>query len=179
MGRALALAALRRGARVTVISGPCPTPLPRGARVVPVGTALQMRSETLRRWRSADVLIGAAAVGDWRFERVRRGKVKRRGAMTVRLVPNPDILAEIGRRRSRRPVLIGFALETGDEAANAAEKLKRKRLDLIVSNGPASLGSDKGRYSILDRRGRLVPLPAMTKERAAGRILEAAEPYLR
>jgi phosphopantothenoylcysteine decarboxylase/phosphopantothenate--cysteine ligase len=138
-----------------------------------------MRSETLRRWRSADVLIGAAAVGDWRFERVRRGKVKRRGAMTVRLVPNPDILAEIGRRRSRRPVLIGFALETGDEAANAAEKLKRKRLDLIVSNGPASLGSDKGRYSILDRRGRLVPLPAMTKERAAGRILEAAEPYLR
>jgi len=180
MGRALALAALRRGARVTVISGPCPTPLPRGARVVPVGTALQMRRETLRRWRRADLVIGAAAVGDWRFERVRRSKVKRKGAMTVRLVPNPDILAEVGSRRARgSPALVGFALETGNEAANAADKLRRKKLDLIVSNGPSSLGSGSGRFALLRSDGTRRVLPPMTKERAAGKILKAVEPYLR
>jgi phosphopantothenoylcysteine decarboxylase / phosphopantothenate---cysteine ligase len=181
MGFALARAARSLGAEVVVVSGPTALKPPSGIRMVPVTTALQMRREVLGRSRAADAVIGAAAVGDWRFERRSRGKVKKTGRpWSIRLVPNPDILAELGRRRrSGRPVLVGFALETGRWLHRARIKLVRKGLDIIVANRQPSLGGPLTNFALLTRGGRVLRFPDMDKRRAAFEILRAAEPLLR
>ena len=113
MGFALAAAARRLGARVTVVSGPTALPAPRGVEVVPVVTALQMRREVLRRVRASDLVVGAAAVCDWRVARVPRHKIKREpGRLRLTLVPNPDIIRDAASRRRPGQVFVGFALET-------------------------------------------------------------------
>ena len=127
MGFALARAARRAGAKVVVISGPTSLPAPSGVLVVPVMTALEMRRQTLRRSRDAAVIIGAAAVSDWRAARTVAHKIKR-GASSLRLtlIPNPDIIKDAAARR-RQAVFVGFALETRREA-HARGKLARKGL---------------------------------------------------
>lgn len=171
MGAALASAALRAGARVTVVAGPG-APVPAGARALPVVTALDMRRRTLDASRRADVVIAAAAVGDWRFASPSSRKVKRAaGALTVRLLPNPDIVADVARRRrGGRPFVVGFALETHDWLAHAAAKLRRKRLDLVVANEASALGGASTRLALVDADGALVLAP-MSKARAAGAVI--------
>lgn len=171
MGAALASAALRRGARVVVVAGPG-APVPRRARAVSVVTALEMHRRTLAESRRADVVIAAAAVGDWRFSNVSSRKVKRSAAgVTLRLVPNPDIVADVARRRrGARPLVVGFALETHDWLKHAAGKLRRKGLDLVVANEAGVLGSDKTRVALVDAAGALVLAP-MTKARAAAAVV--------
>lgn len=179
MGAALASAALRRGARVVVVAGPG-APVPAGARGVPVVTALEMRHRALLEARRADVFIAAAAVGDWRFASVSARKVKRSArALTVRLLPNPDIVAEVarGRRRGRPAVVVGFALETHDWLRHAAGKLRRKNLDFVVANEAAVLGSERTRVAIVDASGALVLAP-MTKARAAAAVVARAAEVL-
>ena len=183
MGFALAGAARTLGARVVVVSGPTHLPPPRGVRVVPVTTALEMYRRTLELSRKADLVIGAAAVGDWRFARRRDGKIKRSDRpLSVTLVPNPDILAALGRRRSRAgsssPALVGFALETGRWLDRARGKLRRKRLDAVVANQPASLASGKTLFAVVTKEGDSVFFPRMTKERAAREILGLVRRYL-
>jgi len=185
MGVALAREARRRGARVVLVSGPLPGTRPRGPgiRVIPVTTALQMLRRTLPAARRCDVVIGAAAVGDWRFARPAPSKVKRTPSpLRVTLLPNPDILAELGRRRRARggagPLLVGFALETERGISNARGKLRRKGLDLIVANGPATLSGSRIRMALVGPAGPARRFPPLTKPRAAREILRAVDSLL-
>ncbi len=174
MGHALARAALRRGAKVTLISGPVQSAPPKGAVVVRVTTALEMRRETLKRLSRADILIAAAAVSDWRFASPSKKKLPKAAVnKTLRMVPNPDIVADaVKKRRGCKPMIVGFALETHDWLVHAEAKLKRKGLDLIVANKTASMGSSSTRFGLLDRNGGRQLFPTMSKERAASEILK-------
>ncbi|MDX6768327.1 MAG: phosphopantothenoylcysteine decarboxylase [Elusimicrobiota bacterium] len=172
MGFALAAEARRRGAKVTVVCGPVSLPAPKGVTVVPVVTALQMRRETLRRSRGAAVVIGAAAVADWRPARFSTRKLKRgAGRASLTLTPNPDIIKDAAARRLPGQVFVGFALETHRAAAYARRKLVRKGLDLVVANGPATLASGRIRATLVSRDG-LKRLATAPKPRVARAILD-------
>jgi len=174
MGFALAAAARARGARVTVVSGPTALRAPRGVEVVRVTTALEMLRAVRRRSRAADLVIGAAAVSDWRFARAARHKIKRRpGLMRLTVVANPDIIQDAASRRRPGQVFVGFALETRRAAENARAKLVRKGLDLVVANGPENLASGRAR-ALLISRGGARRIPEGTKARVAGEIVVQA-----
>ena len=195
MGYALAAEAAARGGDVTLISGPTHLPPPAGVQVVRVTTADEMFRATLNQAQGADLVLKAAAVADYRPETRSRSKVKketllsrsRRGAtadraVSLRLVPTPDILEELGRRRKPNQVLVGFAAETAALERNALRKLRRKNLDLVVANriGTAGEGfeSETNRAIVLDRTGRLSSLPLMSKSDMAKSILDRAESLL-
>lgn len=144
MGWALAAAARAAGAKVTVVSGPTALPAPPGVSVVRVTTALEMRRETLKRSPRAAVVIGAAAVSDWRVAKTAAHKIRRSASsLRLTLIPNPDIIKDAASRRRPGQLFVGFALETRRETAHARGKLARKGLDLVVANGPASLASGR------------------------------------
>ncbi|MBI5629591.1 MAG: hypothetical protein HY921_01770 [Elusimicrobia bacterium] len=181
MGWALARQAIKRGARVTVVSGPSCVPAPKGVEVVRVLTGLDMLREVLARLPGADLVIGAAAVSDWRFAARRAHKIKR-GPEPLRLtlIPNPDIIKAVAGRKSSqgRPIVVGFALQTRAGLEAAREKMRRKGLDLVVFNGPSSLGGDRSKASILRRDGWVRSLPEQSKDALARAILAAAEVLL-
>lgn len=178
MGFALAAAARALGARVTVVSGPVALPAPRGVTVVPVTAALQMRRETLKRARAADLVIGAAAVSDWRFASPSRHKVKRRpGSLRLTVIPNPDIIKDAASRRRPGQVFVGFALETRRAVAHARAKLAAKGLDLVVANGPGNLASGRARVALVSRDG-VRALPEGPKSRVARAIVAEAAKLL-
>lgn len=181
MGYAIAGKALDEGARVTLISGPVSIPPPTGAKVVHVESAFEMQgamSDALGgQLDQADALIMAAAVADFRPESAEVEKIKRSGeGMQLKLLPNPDLLAEVGRRRTgQRPVLIGFALETkkGEELlALGRNKLIQKRVDMIVANSASdSLGQDDNVVRLVSARD-CTPLDRMSKFDVAAEILD-------
>ncbi len=174
MGLALAAAFQRGGARVTVVLGPVARDVPRGLEVIPVMTALEMSTAVRRRLRSADVFIATAAVADWRPAKSHLMKMKKGSArgMTIRLVANPDILADAGRARGRRalPILVGFALETHDLSAQTAKKLSHKNLDLIIGNGPESFARPSIKPLWLERGGVARALPRLSKKALSSMI---------
>jgi phosphopantothenoylcysteine decarboxylase/phosphopantothenate--cysteine ligase len=134
MGFAIAQAAAEQGARVHLIAGPVHLPTPAGVARTDVRSARQMREETLRHVQHCDIFISAAAVGDYRPADVSAHKLKKQGrALQLDLAENPDILAEVGARKTR-PFLVGFAAETQDLEKYARAKLERKKLDLIAAN---------------------------------------------
>jgi len=175
MGYALAAAALRRGAAVTLISGPTAISPPRGAVFVPVQTAEEMREAVLQHLPSATVVIKAAAVGDFRAKRPLATKLKGKRELTLELTPNPDILAEVAARRTGAFV-VGFAAETEDLAANARAKLEEKKIDLLVANDVSQAGigfdADENEVLLVDRRGGQRALPRMPKPALADAILD-------
>jgi len=137
MGFALATEAVRRGAQVTVITGPSRVPAPAGAEVVPVRSAADMHAAVMARADAADVVIMAAAVADYTLDPAAQKIAKADGPLVLTLRRTRDILADVGALPSRaqgRPVLIGFAAETHDVVAHARGKLERKKADLIVAN---------------------------------------------
>jgi phosphopantothenoylcysteine decarboxylase / phosphopantothenate---cysteine ligase len=153
-GFAVAAAAARRGHEVTLVSGPVAIAAPPGVLVEHVGSAREMQAAMRRFARAADVIVMAAAVADYRPRRVWPAKLKKtRATLTLELVRNPDILAGLARRKGRR-VVIGFALETGDLERRAHEKLVRKRLDMIVANGPGNLDGAHAAVTLIDAAGR-------------------------
>jgi phosphopantothenoylcysteine decarboxylase/phosphopantothenate--cysteine ligase len=178
MGYALAEAARDRGAAVTLITAPVALTPPAGVAVVPVGTALAMRDAVAADLRDADALIMAAAVADYRVARPAEQKIKKRGAaaegLAIELVPNPDILAETAGLGAA--IRVGFAAESQDLLANAAEKLRKKGLDLIVANditGEGSgFGSETNRVVLLERGGAIDELPLLPKREVADIILD-------
>ena len=195
MGYALAAEAVRRGARVTLVSGPTALPPPAGANLVRVTTADEMFRAALNQAISADLVLKAAAVADYRPEVRARAKLKketlRRRArraeaadrsIDLRLVPTPDILEELGRRKPPGQVLIGFAAETDHLERNARQKLRKKNLDMIVANriGGANEGfeSDFNRALVLYRQAQTIELPLMTKENLAAAVLDLGEKLL-
>lgn len=173
MGFALARQARRRGAAVTVVSGPCPARLPAGVRVILVVSALEMRRRVLALCGRSDVVIAAAAVSDYRLRSPAAHKLRRWSRpLRLTLIPNPDIIKEVGLRRRPGQVLAGFALESRPGLSAARRKMRDKGLDLIVANGPSSLGANRSRAVLLRRDGVVRALPALSKDALAGRILE-------
>jgi phosphopantothenoylcysteine decarboxylase/phosphopantothenate--cysteine ligase len=174
MGYGLAAAALRRGAHVTLVSGPTQLTPPPGAVFVPVQTAEEMREAVLQHVGQATIVIKAAAVADYRAKQPSRTKIKGKRDLTLELTPNPDILAEVTRLRSGAFV-VGFAAETHDIAANARAKLEDKGIDLLVANDVSKSGvgfdSDDNEVLLLDRWGGARALPRMAKTVVADAIL--------
>jgi phosphopantothenoylcysteine decarboxylase/phosphopantothenate--cysteine ligase len=179
MGFALAAAAARRGAEVTLIAGPTPLPTPPGVRRVDVVTALDMAREVDACFERIDVLLMAAAVADFRVAQPVAGKVKKTDTpSSLLLEPNPDILAAAGAHKGER-ILVGFAAETDDLLGEARRKLVAKRADLIVANdiGRPDIGfeSADNEATLVESGGRATPLPRMSKARLADEILEWVE----
>ena len=181
MGVAIAEAALARGAHVTLVVGRVEVPLPDGADVVRAETTAGMRAAVLAAtFPDADALVMAAAVADFRPRASRDVKLQRGEGLTLELEPTEDILAEVGTlarelRAEARPVLVGFAAETGS-LERAGDKLRRKGVDLLVANDvsePGSgFGTDTNRVVILDADGSRDELPLLTKREVADRLLD-------
>ncbi|MEX2148548.1 MAG: bifunctional phosphopantothenoylcysteine decarboxylase/phosphopantothenate--cysteine ligase CoaBC [Candidatus Rokuibacteriota bacterium] len=174
MGYGLATAALRRGAHVTLISGPTALTPPAGAVFVPVQTAEEMREAVLHHLTGASVVIKAAAVADYRATSPSDIKIKGKRDLTLALSPNPDILAEVAARRTGAFV-VGFAAETNDVAANARAKLESKGIDLLVANDVSrreiGFDADDNEVLLIDRWGGSRALPRMPKAAVADAIL--------
>ena len=177
MGHAITTAALRRGAAVTLISGPTALTPPPGATFVPVQTAEEMREAALQHLGSATVVIKAAAVADYRVANPAGQKIKSKKdeGLTLDLVPNPDILRELAARKGRT-FLVGFAAETNDLRRNAQTKLTAKGIDLLVANDVSRKGigfeADDNQVVLLDRWGGEIELPMMSKIAVADAILD-------
>ncbi len=175
MGYAIALAAARRGHRVTLVSGPVALRPLTGVRMIPVTTAAEMAAAAKRAFKTADAAIFTAAVCDYRPRHRARLKVPKTGRpMRLELVPTEDIAASLGRRKGRR-ITIAFALEDRDGRAKAQRKLIVKNCDAIVLNGPQNVGSDRARVqTMVAGRGWESWEPA-SKLRLAGRLVRLAE----
>ena len=176
MGYALAVMARRRGASVTLISGPTALPAPRGVEFIPVKTALEMRDAVLDRLEKSTVVIKAAAVADYRPAVCQTTKIKKKaGTLNIRLERNPDILTEIGKKKGNR-IIVGFAMESDHLVENARAKLMKKGMDFIVANDLTEPGAgfrtDTNIVRILDREGGDEAFPLMDKLEVAGVILD-------
>jgi len=176
MGYALAEAAVARGARVILVSGPVHLAPPRGVEVVPVRTAVEMREKVMQRLADAGIVIKAAAVADFHLSKVPEQKVKKTAArISLELDPTPDILAELGRKKDDR-LLIGFAAETQNLQQEARRKLESKNCDMVVGNlvGSADLGfeSDENEVVLVFRTGESITLPRAPKREIADRIFD-------
>lgn len=136
MGNALASAALRLGAMVTMITGPGHLPIPPGVKQVPVTSALDMHQAAMSHLPDCDWFIGCAAVADYRPAQVSTEKIKKTNAdeMTITLVKNPDIIASVAQAAQRPELVVGFAAESQDVLQYGQDKLQRKQLDCIVCN---------------------------------------------
>ena len=174
MGYRLAAAALRRGARVTLVSGPTALTPPAAATFVPVQTAEEMREAVLQHLPGTTIVVKAAAVADYRVRRPSETKIKGKRDVTLELTPNPDILAEVAAGRTGAFV-VGFAAETNDVAANARAKLEAKGIDLLVANDVSQAGigfdAEDNEVILIDRWGGTRPLPRMSKSAVADAIL--------
>ena len=183
MGYALARVARRRGAEVTLITGPTNLPLPSVDKVVQIRTAQEMYEAVLENFKKSTIIIKAAAVADYRPAAQAAEKIKKSSQpLSLRLERNPDIISEIGKIKGRR-ILVGFAMETQNLLANAREKLKRKNLDFIVDNSlreeGAGFQTDTNVITIIDVSGNAEALPKMTKIDAAVRILDSVKDAIR
>lgn len=181
MGFALAEECARRGASVKLVVGPVSlkTDNPNIERI-DVESAQQMYDAAVSLADVADIEILCAAVADYRVAQQADHKIKREktGAMTLELVPNPDIAAELGKRKREGQLMIGFALETNDEQQNAAGKCERKNLDFIVLNSlrdkNAGFRYDTNKVTILDRNGAVTPYELKSKALVAKDIIDYA-----
>ncbi len=174
MGYGLAAAALRRGAAVTLVSGPTALTPPPGAVFVPVQTAEEMREAVLQHLADATLVIKAAAVADYRARQAAPVKLKGKRDLTLDLTPNPDILAEVAARRTGA-FIVGFAAETHDVVAHARQKLESKGIDLLVVNDVSQRGigfdAEENEVLLLDRWSGQKALPRMPKTDVADAIL--------
>jgi phosphopantothenoylcysteine decarboxylase/phosphopantothenate--cysteine ligase len=173
-GEALAAEAASRGAAVTLVTA-ADRPAPAGVNVLRVDTAAEMEAVVLSRAGTADVVVMAAAVADFRPKAVAEEKLRKAdGVPEVVLEPTADILDELGRRKPAGQVLVGFAAETGDVRAAAQDKLRRKHLDLIVANDVTApgvgFGHETNAATVLDAAGNWTDVPLTTK-RSLARIV--------
>ncbi|NUO38511.1 MAG: bifunctional phosphopantothenoylcysteine decarboxylase/phosphopantothenate--cysteine ligase CoaBC [Gemmatimonadaceae bacterium] len=184
MGAAIAAAAWRRGATVTLVAGPLSVPVPPGVTHVPVQSTTEMRDAVAAHVAAADVLVMAAAPADYQPAERASGKLKKTGApRAIELRETPDILLSTKDARRKGAVVVGFALETDDLLANARKKLDGKGLDIVVLNAAnepgAGFGVDTNRVTIV-RRGADEPeqLPLLDKRDVADAILDRVEVLL-
>jgi phosphopantothenoylcysteine decarboxylase/phosphopantothenate--cysteine ligase len=185
MGYALASEALRRGATVTLVSGPTHLTPPHGAEVVKVRSAAEMHAAVMARAAERDVVIMAAAVADYTPADPSSQKVKKSdGPVTITLQRTKDILGELGTlpsRRQKQPVLVGFAAETREVVAYAQDKLKQKGVDLVVANdvsrSDAGFDVDSNAVTLVSADG-VEAVPLQAKSAVAAKILDRVEQLL-
>jgi phosphopantothenoylcysteine decarboxylase/phosphopantothenate--cysteine ligase len=175
MGYALAQAALDRGAKVTLVTGPVSLNPPAGAEVIRVRTAAEMRDAVFANLEPATIVIKCAAVADFRPSTESAQKIKKTSArVSLELDPTPDILAELGRKRGDR-ILIGFAAETDHLREEARRKLESKNCDMVVANlvGQAETGfeADSNEVLLALRTGEFIAVPRASKREVADQIL--------
>jgi phosphopantothenoylcysteine decarboxylase/phosphopantothenate--cysteine ligase len=179
MGVALADAAARRGASVTLVLGPSKlSPTEQNVQVIRVETAQEMHDAALQAFAVADAAILSAAVADYRPKTVATEKIKKKGEeLQLDLIKNPDIAAELGQIKRPGQLLIGFALETNDEESNAQGKLERKNFDFIVLNSLRDAGAgfnhDTNKISILFKNNKRRDFELKSKNAVADDILQA------
>jgi len=174
MGYAMAEAALRRGARVLLITGPTMLPAPRAAEVVEVESAEEMRRAVLERLPEATIVIKTAAVADYRPKSVQPQKIKRAGGLTLELEPTADILSEVARHKGSQ-IVIGFAAETENVREHARKKLASKSLDAIVVNDVSQkgIGFDSERNAVtIITADEAIDVPENSKWEIAHRVLD-------
>ncbi len=181
MGYAIAGELARRGAKVTLVSGRTALPAPQGVTLVDVLSAAEMYDATTAAFATADGAVMCAAVADYTPEKVSECKLKKcDGDMTLTLRRTRDIAAELGAAKGNR-LLVGFALETHDEEANAQAKLTKKNFDFIVLNSLRDAGAgfrgDTNKVALIDRAGR-TDLPLLSKSEVAARIVDKMEAIL-
>jgi len=178
MGYAVAAASGRRGAKVTLVSGPTVLETPPGVDRVDVRSTEQMQRAVRAHFAGCTIAVFAAAVADYRPRETSSQKIKRgKEALTLRLEPNPDILANMAREKGER-LVVGFAAETEHVADNARKKLTEKNADLIVANDVSAEGAgfdeETNIVTLFSRDGRDLPLPRLSKAEVAQRILDEA-----
>jgi phosphopantothenoylcysteine decarboxylase/phosphopantothenate--cysteine ligase len=179
MGYALAQAAWRRGARVTLVTGPSALPFPEGVDLVAVETAQEMLDSTAALLPSADVSVFAAAVADFRPDGASERKVKRSEAadgLELHLIANPDVAADTRDLRKQGSISVGFALETHDLLEHAEAKLEAKGFNLLVANDAMAPGAGFGvttnRVTLLSTHADPEELPLLSKDEVAERVLD-------
>lgn len=177
MGYALARVAKRRGARVILVSGPCAISPPPGVELIKIMTAAEMHEAIMAQYDIADTIVMAAAVSDYRPDKTMDQKIKKgTKSIELELVPNPDILKKLGaiKKKSRQPLLVGFAAESTEHFEAGQRKLEQKNLDLIVINDilgkETGFGTDTNQVSLIDRDHQLEKLPLLSKEECAEMI---------
>ena len=184
MGYAIAEAASRRGAQVTLVSGPVALEKPVGVERIFIESTLDLYQAMERLCGEQDVIIQAAAPADYRPENVAQHKIKKSGddPLDLRLVQNPDVAAMVGARKKPGQVLVAFAAETDDLATNAARKMEKKNVDFIVGNDVTRPGAgfdvDTNIVTFYEREGETV-LPLMKKTEVADKILDRVVQYLK
>lgn len=176
MGYAVAEAAVSRGARVKLVSGPVSIEKPAGVEVININTAEEMHQAVIDNYKDCDIVIMAAAVADYRPAKVSDKKIKKTDDdLVLRLERNTDILKELGSIKGGR-ILVGFCAETNDLMENAKKKIISKNLDIIVANDVtmkgAGFGTDTNIIKIVKKDGSVADLPLMSKLSAAHRILD-------
>src|SRR5580658_393738 len=174
MGYAIAEAALRRGARVLLVSGPTSIAAPGAAELTPVETAEEMLAAVLKLLPQATVVIKTAAVADFRPKAAAAQKIKRKGETTLELEPTSDILAEVAQRKTTQ-IVVGFAAETENVLENARKKLTSKALDAIVVNDVSREGvgfdSDRNAVTIISS-SEVIEVPETSKWEVAHRVID-------
>lgn len=184
MGYALASLCAAQGAEVVLVSGPVSLPKPDGVELISVKSAEEMLQAVENRWREMDFGIFAAAVADYRPQKVATEKIKKNTEeLEIKLVKNPDILKWAGEHKTEKQILVGFALETTDPEVNAKKKLAAKNLDFIVLNSPndeqAGFGFDTNKITILDKNNNRQEFELKSKELVAVDILETIKTFVK
>jgi len=176
MGHALACAAFYRGANVTVITGPTQLKYPNGIKVIHVVTAEEMYKAVIQEFKRNEIFISAAAVSDFKPKIVSKSKIKKNSEkFFIELIQNKDILLEVSKFKKKNQKLIGFSVETENEIENSFEKMKKKKLHLIIVNNPLEKGAgfevDTNKITILRKDGTVKSFPLKFKFDIANDIL--------
>lgn len=186
MGYAIAKIARRRGAEVTLITGPTAIQLPRAdIQTIPVTTAYEMRDAVMEHYGEATIIIKTAAVADFKCRTEQCQKIKKKGdndCMILELEKTPDIIGELSGLKEDR-IIVGFAAETENLIEHAQDKLRRKDLDIIVANNVSKPGigfnADDNEVSIIEREGRIKEVPRKSKDEIAHIILDSIKKLLK
>jgi len=184
MGYAIAQQFLEQGANVTIVSGPVCLQLQHpNLEIVQVNSAAEMYLACCHYFETTDIAVFAAAVADYRPEKVYSQKIKKHSdGFNIKMVKNTDIACEFGKIKNSRQVSVGFALETNDELAHAIGKLERKNFDMVILNSMndahATFGYDTNKITLLKRDSGLVEFPLKTKKEVAADIVESIKDFL-
>ncbi|UER67955.1 bifunctional phosphopantothenoylcysteine decarboxylase/phosphopantothenate--cysteine ligase CoaBC [Borrelia sp. BU AG58] len=175
MGFNLGIEAKNLGANVTIVSGPSNERTPIGINVIRVRTAMEMYEQTTKIYQKFDVIIGAAAVADFRPEKIYANKIKKNELENfhIKLTKNPDIIECIGKNKIKNQIIIGFCAQEPENLIDKAkEKLKTKNLDYIIANDLKYFGSTLNKIYIIDSKNNIQKIPEMSKKEIAIEILK-------
>ncbi len=184
MGYAIAKAFLQQNASVTIVSGPVHQQLQHpNLKIVHVNSASEMYLACCHYFETVDIAVFAAAVADYRPEKVSVQKIKKNeDSFTIKMVKNTDIAFEFGKIKNNQQLSIGFALETNDEMSNAIEKLEKKNFDMVILNSVndpyATFGYDTNKITIVKKDFNTLQFPLKDKKEVAGDIVAAIETCL-